>query len=40
MCQETIDSECKAAVNGVTKSIKKITRKGALEQWQTKNSKL
>jgi hypothetical protein len=34
--QETSDPACKTAVNWVTKSIRRITRKKALERWETK----
>jgi hypothetical protein len=34
--QETRDSACKTAVNWVTKTVRRIVRKRALEQWETK----
>jgi hypothetical protein len=34
--QETWDPACKTAVNWVTKSIRRMTRKKALERWETK----
>jgi hypothetical protein len=34
--QETRDPACKTAVNWVTKTIKRIARKRALERWETK----
>jgi hypothetical protein len=36
--QETRDPPCNAAVNRVTKAIRRKTRKKALEQWETKVS--
>ncbi|PNF35683.1 hypothetical protein B7P43_G17443 [Cryptotermes secundus] len=36
--QETRDPACKTAVNWVTKSIRRMTRKKALERWETKIS--
>jgi hypothetical protein len=33
--QETRDPGCKMAVNWITKSIRNMTRKEALEQWET-----
>jgi hypothetical protein len=36
--QETRDPACKAAVNWVTKSIRRMTRKKELEEWETKIS--
>jgi hypothetical protein len=36
MWQETRDPACKTAVNWVTKQIRKMTRKRALERWETK----
>jgi hypothetical protein len=37
--QETRDSACKTAVNRVTKAIRRMTRKKAHKQWETKISK-
>jgi hypothetical protein len=34
--QETRDPTCKTAVNWVTKTIRRIARKRALERWETK----
>jgi hypothetical protein len=34
--QETRDPACNAVVNWVTKTIRRIARKGALERWETK----
>jgi hypothetical protein len=34
--QETRDSGCKAAVNWVSKAIRRMTRKKALERWESK----
>jgi hypothetical protein len=36
--QETRDPACKTAVNWVTKSIRRIARKRALERWETKEN--
>jgi hypothetical protein len=34
--QETREPACKTAVNWITKSIRRMTRKNALERWETK----
>jgi hypothetical protein len=36
LCQETRDPACKAAVNWVSKTIRRMTRKKALQRWETK----
>jgi hypothetical protein len=36
MWQEIRDPACKTAVNWVTKQIRRMTRKKALERWETK----
>jgi hypothetical protein len=36
MWQKTGDPACKTAVNWVTKQIRRMTRKKALERWETK----
>jgi hypothetical protein len=36
--QETRDPECKTALNWVSKSIRRLTRKKALERWETRLS--